>query len=84
MQELDGDVSIKEMRIIDFTEKAVYGGDRKVKMDIDMGVERRVTQLSPKAKMGQWLGPNCEGLVKEGILFDPIELRSLMRTEGEA
>ena len=76
--------SIKEMRMTCFSEKAVYGGDKKVKMAIEMGIERRLAQLSPKAYMGQCLGLICEGLVKEGLLFGLVELRSFMRLEVDA
>ena len=48
-----------------------------------MGIERRSDQLSLKADIGQCLEPNCEGFVKEGLLSEPIEMRSLMGFELE-
>ena len=81
-QELEGNVLTKETRMTNYAEKVVYAGDKTTKKAIEMGIER-ADQLSPKADMGQSLAPNCVGFVKEGLLSEPVELRSIMRPELE-
>ena len=77
---MEGNDPIKEMRMTDYAEKVVYVGDRKVKKVIEMGIERRADQMSPKADMGKCLGPNCEA--KGGLLSEPVEMRSELEVQS--
>ena len=42
VQELEGNIPIKEMRTTDYAEKVIYMGDKKVKKAIEMGIEKRL------------------------------------------
>ena len=60
-------MSIRKMGMTVFSEKVVYRGDKRIKMAIESGIERRSTQLSPKVDMGQRLGQIVKGLIRKGF-----------------
>ena len=68
--ELEGDVPIKEMRMTDYAEKTVYGGDKKVKKAIEMGIERRLDQLSPKLIWANAWTQIVKGLLRKGFYLN--------------